>query len=230
MRLTSSFRQMICNQAGFNRGYYKAQPDCDYIWPVGAGKPAITQGFHSDHGGVDIQNRNNVPGYPTWNPLPISEDTPSWSTAANTGNPVNAARDGVISFRFWRTPNAGNGFVIAHGAGYFTRYLHLHNQDFKELPLGTEVHQGQQIGLVGQTGSIFSSGHLHFDIVFVEGRTSFSAKQDAELFREVWFSSNSTGTEREHTFWKHNPRLYLPEGWIWVGSFNRGHNDLRNLP
>ena len=204
------------------------QFEMGYIWPVKAGRPAITQGFHSGHGGIDIQNRNNVQGYPTWNPLPESADTPSGSSAAGTGNPVCAVRDGVVSFRFERNSNAGNGFVIAHGRGYFTRYLHLHEKDFGELPSGSYVHQSQQMGLTGQTGSVFSSGHLHFDIVYVPGRRIYSAKQDAELFCGVWFSNNITGTERGYKFWKHNPRLYLPDDWVWAGNFNRGHNDLRN--
>ena len=103
-----------------------------------------------------------------------------------------------------------------------------HNQDFEELPSGSYVHRGQQLGLTGQTGSVFSSGHLHFDVVFALDRGAYGAVQDAELFSGAWFTSNSTGTERGHTFWKHNPRHYLPEGWVWAGSFNRGHDDLQS--
>ena len=207
----------------------EARSGNNYIWPVLAGKPAITQGFHSAHGGIDIQNLNNVQEHPVWTPLPVSDDTPSGSAAAGTGNPVCAAREGVVSFRFERSENAGNGFVIAHGKGYFTRYLHLHNQDFEEHTLGTYVNQGQKLGLTGQTGRVFSSGHLHFEVVFVEGRGVHTAGQDAEFFSGAWFGGNSTGIERGHTFWKHNPRHYLPNFWIWAGSFNRGHNELRNL-
>ena len=202
--------------------------EISYIWPVEAGRPAITQGFHGSHGGIDIQNQNNIKGHPTWHPLPATGDTPSSSTAVNTGNPVRAVRDGVVSFRFAQNASAGNGFVIAHGGGYFSRYLHLHSQGFEELPAGTFVSEGQRLGLTGQTGAVFSSGHLHFEMVFVEGRGSFSPEQDAEFFRGAWFSNNRTGTENGHIFWKHNPRHYLPEVWIWAGNFNRGHDDLRN--
>ena len=207
----------------------KTQPDIGYIWPVQAGRPAITQGFHSGHGGIDIQNRNNVRGYPTWRPLPVSDDTQPGSTADGTGNPVCAVRDGVVSFRFELNKGAGNGFVIAHGGGYFTRYLHLHSQDFGAIFSGSYVQQGQQLGLTGQTGSVFSSGHLHFDIVFAKDRSEFDAKQDAEHFCGAWFSNSITGTERDHTYWKHNPRHYLPTDWVWAGNFNRGHNELRNV-
>ena len=199
-----------------------------YIWPVEAGRPAITQGFHDRHGGIDIQNQNNVQGHPSWSPLPASGDTPSGSSAANTGNPVRAVMDGVVSFRIVENASAGNGFVIAHGGGYFSKYLHLHSRDFEALPTGTSVTQGQRLGLTGQSGQVFSSGHLHFEIIFVEGRDEFSAEQDAEFFSLAWFSNNRTGSERNHVFWKHNPRHYLPDVWVWTGNFTRGHDSLRN--
>ena len=167
-------------------------------------------------------------GHPSWTPLPVSGDTPSGSTAANTGNPVRSIRDGVVSLRIAQNASAGNGFVISHGGGYFSRYLHLHNQGFEALMAGSSVSQGQRLGLTGQTGEVFSRGHLNFEIIFVEDRDLFSAEQDAEFFGGAWFSGNRTGIERNHVFWKHNPRHYLPEDWVWAGNFNRGHDDLRN--
>ena len=212
----------------------------NFIWPVAAGRPAVSQGFHSGHGGIDIQNYPHN-SYPGWNALPISNDTPADRDnrgATRTGNPVIAAMSGVVAHRFARHESAGNGFVIAHGGGYFTRYLHLHNDNFETFTRGTTVSQGQRLGLTGQTGTVFSEGHLHFDIIYVENRRDFTAHEDAMLFTNPWFSSHRTGTERRvntganHTYWKHNPAHYLPQlvndTARWPNDRGNHHNYLRN--
>jgi len=182
-----------------------------FRWPVRYGRPAVSQGFNPSHGAIDIPNENNIAGFTSWTPLPVSQDTPVGRNAELTGNTVVAAGSGVVATRISLNSSAGNGFVIAHGGGYFTRYLHLHRESFANFNPGAPVSQGQVLGLTGQTGQVRSDGHLHFEIIFVEGREGFSASQDAALFRGAFFTGARTGTQANHTFWKHNPSHYLPQ-------------------
>jgi hypothetical protein len=115
-----------------------------YIWPV-TGRPSGSPsgdfgprtppvpGASSFHRGVDI-------GMPT-------------------GAPVVAAAAGVVSIAR-HSASAGNFIEVTHPNGQKTRYLHL--SQFL-VTQGQAVGRGQQIGLVGSTGT--SSGpHLHFEI------------------------------------------------------------------
>ena len=154
----------------------------NFIWHVTAGRPAVTWGFQPGHGGIDIQNDPHD-NYPSWDALPTSDDTPEGRNAARTGNPVIAAMSDVVAHRFERNTSTGNGFVIAHGGGYFTRYNHLHNYDFEAFTRGTTVSQGQRLGLTGQTGSVFSNGHLHFDIIYVD---EFNNEEIINIYHLRW--------------------------------------------
>lgn len=78
---------------------------------------------------------------------------------AKTGTPVSAIHRGKVVFRDW-LDERGNMVVLDHGKGYYTLYAHL--KDFS-VRMGDEVPAGQQIGAVGQTGSIKGS-ILHFEI------------------------------------------------------------------
>jgi len=209
-------------------------PAPNFLWPVLSGRPRLVQGFHSGHGGIDIQNENNVSGFHSWTPLPRSVDTPANHDASGTGNTVVASMAGVVSLRMVLNATAGNAFVIAHGGGYFTRYIHLHRQNFASFQQGTHVSRGQTLGLTGQTGNVASNGHLHFEVIFVEGRNSFTAAQDANAFLGICFSgSNRSGTVNGHVWWKHNPSHYLPElinrtAHLTPAAQSRHHWNLRN--
>lgn len=79
--------------------------------------------------------------------------------AVETGTPVKAARDGVVTQTGW---NGGYGISIyvEHPDGEETRYAHL-SEDCVEI--GQQVTQGEVIGYSGNTGR--STGpHLHFEI------------------------------------------------------------------
>jgi murein DD-endopeptidase MepM/ murein hydrolase activator NlpD len=95
--------------------------------------------------------------------------------AANSGEPVRATADGVVSFAGW---SGGNGNLIAleHGFEYSTYYAHNKSVLVK---VGQRVKRGDIIGHVGSTGN--STGpHLHYEVwkkgkavnpyTFVEGR------------------------------------------------------------
>lgn len=84
--------------------------------------------------------------------------------AALKGTPVRAAAEGTII-----EASFGNGYgktvLIAHTAGYKTRYAHLNSI---KVHVGQTVQNGQIIGTVGATGNVRGNGtdasHLHFEI------------------------------------------------------------------
>jgi LysM repeat protein len=109
-------------------------PIVGYQWPT---KGVFTSGYGwrwgRMHKGIDIAN--------------------------NTGTPVVAARDGIVSFSGWR---GAYGYLveIAHSDGEFTRYAHNSRLLVKK---GQIVPRGSRISLMGSTGR--STGpHLHFEI------------------------------------------------------------------
>lgn len=76
------------------------------------------------------------------------------------GGPIRAAKGGVV-----RTASYHNSFgyhvIIDHGGGMSTLYAHL--QPGLNVAPGQNVSQGQQLGIMGTTGS--STGvHLHFEV------------------------------------------------------------------
>ncbi|MGQ0441913.1 MAG: M23 family metallopeptidase [Methylophilaceae bacterium] len=78
---------------------------------------------------------------------------------ANTGTPIRAAADGIVSSA-GRTPDYGNIVKVNHGAGLETRYAHASKVLVR---VGERVVKGQKIALVGSTGR--STGpHLHYEI------------------------------------------------------------------
>ena len=79
--------------------------------------------------------------------------------ANNTGTPIVAARDGVVSHSGW---SGAYGYLveIAHSDGESTRYAHNSRLLVKK---GQIIPRGARIALMGSTGR--STGlHLHFEI------------------------------------------------------------------
>jgi murein DD-endopeptidase MepM/ murein hydrolase activator NlpD len=72
---------------------------------------------------------------------------------------VYSPADGVVVF-VGRSGGLGKTIRISHGFGFTTLYGHL--QDFM-VDLGDEVHRGDQIGTVGNTGRSTGS-HLHYEV------------------------------------------------------------------
>ncbi|SIR09224.1 Peptidase family M23 [Haladaptatus litoreus] len=78
----------------------------------------------------------------------------------NIGEPIYAARDGVVDIRSYQADGCGNYLKLGHENGYQTLYCHLNSFDVVQ---GESVSRGQKIGGMGDTGN--STGpHLHFTI------------------------------------------------------------------
>lgn len=85
-----------------------------------------------------------------------------------TGDPVSAAGDGVVSFAGWSS-GLGNTVRIDHGYGVTTVYAHL-SSIASGIVEERSVRQGETIGAVGSTGLVTGS-HLHYE-VRVDGRAT----------------------------------------------------------
>lgn len=98
---------------------------------------------------------------------------------ADKMTPVVAAVDGVISFIPMSEPSYGFMITIQDSERYQYRYLHLNNDTpgtddgqggvqyayVSGLKRGSEVHAGQHIGWVGDSGNAEDTvSHLHFEI------------------------------------------------------------------
>ena len=80
---------------------------------------------------------------------------------ANTGTPIHAAADGIVSMSE-HSAAYGNIVKVEHGSGLETRYAHASKLLVK---VGERVSKGQAVALVGSTGR--STGpHLHYEIRF----------------------------------------------------------------
>lgn len=81
--------------------------------------------------------------------------------AAETGAPIYAVADGIITHRK-RMGLLGKSVYITHGSNYLTVYAHL-SRYVSGLRAGSKIKKGQVIGYVGSTGR--STGpHLHYEL------------------------------------------------------------------
>jgi len=101
----------------------------DQDTPCGGGGPGWL--WYDGHGGYDLACPNNTP--------------------------VNAARQGTVSF------SAGDRIYISHGSDYETRYLHL---SVRWVNQGEYVQVGREIGRSGAGGS---GAHLHLEVRRLSG-------------------------------------------------------------
>jgi len=79
--------------------------------------------------------------------------------SARRGTPIKAPADGIVVFA-GRNGGLGRTVRISHDFGFTTVYGHL---DDISVELGAEVHRGQEIGSLGNSGR--STGpHLHYEV------------------------------------------------------------------
>ena len=113
-----------------------------WIWPTTArrisspfgNRVSPTSGASSYHQGIDIDG--------------------------NTGDPVWAARAGIVIVAGWSNA-AGNYVKIDHRDGFQSIYMHLNSFSTSS---GAVVSAGQTIGTMGATG-VATGDHLHFGIM-----------------------------------------------------------------
>lgn len=79
---------------------------------------------------------------------------------ANTGTPIYATADGVVSEAGFHTGGYGNHVVINHGYGYETLYGHMYRIKARK---GQVVKRGEIIGYVGNTGKS-TGAHCHYEV------------------------------------------------------------------
>lgn len=78
---------------------------------------------------------------------------------APAGSPVRAVADGKVAFAGWLR-GYGNLIVLDHGDGYHTVVAHLGELEHKA---GEEVHQGEALGPLGDTGSL-KGAYVYFEL------------------------------------------------------------------
>ena len=79
---------------------------------------------------------------------------------ADVGTRVYAPGDGTVVFAGWQS-GYGRTIEIDHGFGYKTKYAHLKEIDVKE---GQKVKRGDLIALTGNSGSLSTGPHLHYEV------------------------------------------------------------------
>lgn len=79
-----------------------------------------------------------------------------------SGTPIRATGAGRVSRVLHHKRGYGTHIYIDHGYGYKTLYAHLGRVD---VEVGQEITRGQQIGLVGSTGTS-TAPHLHYEVIF----------------------------------------------------------------
>jgi len=80
--------------------------------------------------------------------------------SAPTGTEIHATAKGRAIKVSYSSGGYGNRIIIDHGYGYQTLYAHMSSFAIKE---GEEVHRGQVIGYVGNTGKSVGP-HLHYEV------------------------------------------------------------------
>ena len=132
-RQLSVLESMLFNQKLENKRTPAGMPAPGYISSRYGGRNDPFDRGRAHHAGVDID--------------------------ANSGDPVTAAAEGVVSFSGIRS-GYGNVVEIDHGNGYKTLYAH---NSANMVRSGDIVRAGQQIARVGSTGRSTGS-HLHFEV------------------------------------------------------------------
>jgi hypothetical protein len=121
-----------------------------------------------------------------------------WQQVTSEGSPVIAPAAGTVNQSFLHQ-YAGNVIQINHGGGWFTTYLHL---QVRSVSAGQQVAQGDQIGLVGHTGST-SNGvpHLHFELAIdANGNGSATWGEPGTERVPAWFNGVQYGNAAGQTY------------------------------
>lgn len=101
---------------------------------------------------------------------------------APVGTPVSSVAPGTVVYAGW-LKGYGNLIIVDHGEGYHSLMAHLSRLD---VEVGNEVEQGEELGLLGDTGSL-KGAYLYFEI----------RHRGQALDPAPWLSEESTVESRE---------------------------------
>jgi murein DD-endopeptidase MepM/ murein hydrolase activator NlpD len=121
--------------------------------PFGWRDDPLNPGTRVHHGGLDIGNGRL--GYPL-----VATADGIVVAAGFVGSPwsVPSPPDKVAT---WGPTYGGNMVVIRHDGGVISLYAHM---DKRFVNAGDRVTKRQRVGTVGQSGSAWHAGHLHFGL------------------------------------------------------------------
>ncbi|MBN2695298.1 peptidoglycan DD-metalloendopeptidase family protein [bacterium] len=103
----------------------------------------------------DITSKFGMRKHPVYGDLRMHEGV---DIRANEGTPIKSAQNGEVTFS-GESDGYGNLIIIKNG-DLETRYAHCSELSVKK---GDQVKQGDNIGLVGNTGTS-TGAHLHFEV------------------------------------------------------------------
>lgn len=119
---------------------------------------------------------------------------------APTGTPIPSPIDGKV-IQSWFSPNqpsGGNETQIWDGQKYTHIFMH---QSKRKVKTGDKVHQGQIIGLVGNTGNSFGS-HLHWQVNKEKGYTDNHPQSIDPLKWAKEAAKSGGGVNKAASAWK----------------------------
>jgi murein DD-endopeptidase MepM/ murein hydrolase activator NlpD len=93
-------------------------------------------------------------------PMGTGQRNDGLNVRAGAGDVVRAAAAGEVVYAGDQVPGFGNLILVKHDGGWVTAYAHLQRADVK---MRQTVAQGQQIGMVGQSGGV-PEPQLHFEV------------------------------------------------------------------
>lgn len=145
-------------------------------------------------------NKNNTPSHPTkkdlrisspygWRTHPISGEKKfhagtDWGGGGQT-HPLYACQNATVTVSQWSDTGGWMIYLKHTGDKYHSRYLHCHEKPL--VNVGDTVKKGQEIGVMGTTGS--STGiHLHFEVgISQEGLGTEAGTIDPEKYLKMRF-------------------------------------------
>lgn len=144
---------------------------------------------------------------------------------APTGTPIPSPIDGKV-IQSWFSPNqpsGGNETQIWDGQKYTHIFMH---QSKRKVKIGDKVHQGQIIGLVGNTGNSFGS-HLHWQVNKGKGYLNNHPDSVNPLTWAKQAAKSGGGVNKAASAWK--PDIRRAAKAIGVRVSNADVNDVARL-
>lgn len=163
--ITNLFAGPSMTDCGLLMSYDKIEVRSQSLIASGAKQDATRgPGIYIPHFIWPVDHSRTGEGFGVWRP-----DTNSMHMGMDIfpgeGTPIVAAQDGIVTKVEEGSGSYGYAVMIYDGYQYTTVYAHMIAGSFAQygIAVGTQVKQGQVIGLVGNTGR--STGpHLHFEI------------------------------------------------------------------